>query len=512
MKLRITVITPTGDRPLAFSLLKKWMQGQTVKPDQWIVIDDGKISLDIMDSGEMLYVRRQPKADDPKHTLALNLRTAFPLVTGDRILIMEDDEYYAPEYIETMVRALETHLVAGIKNAKYYHLPTGGFYQNHNDRHASLAETAFRAAILPDISEIIAESDDPFIDIKIWKRFYSMGKLFEDTDRPLYLGIKGLPGRPGIGGGHKETLYRGKHDSPDREILRRYCPKDFGIYLEALSTAFKNKDEGSVLRRVPVDIIVPTYENEDLTIACFESIKRCTDPAMYRLIWVDNASRDISKVEKALQGMSYVSVRLSKNLGFVGAVNEGIRLSNSDYICLLNNDTIVSTGWLDKLTAAFSLDSALGIIGAVTAPPPASMPKGYDSHHNIRFIEDHAGRRIFPPYEDLEGFNRKIETQFDGALRECAFVAFLCAVIKRAVIDKVGLLDVNYAMGMYDDNDYNLAARKAGFKAMLLYSTCIYHRGRSTFNMVEKTERLDVPALLRKNRQYLMRKWGLKNA
>lgn len=233
----ITVITPTGDRPLAFSLCLAWIEHQTVAPSRWIIIDDGKVPM----SAELIsnlpsfarYIRREPQADDPKHTLALNLRVALPLVTGDRILIMEDDEYYAPGYIEAMVRALDNHLIAGLKNAKYYHLPTGGHFQNHNDHHASLAETAFRAVAIPEIYALIADNDDPFIDIKIWKKFLAQGKLFDDTDGSLYVGMKGLPGRPGIGGGHKTNLYR-QHDTPDRKILRQWCPKDFQVYADLM--------------------------------------------------------------------------------------------------------------------------------------------------------------------------------------------------------------------------------------------------------------------------------------
>jgi GT2 family glycosyltransferase len=403
------------------------------------------------------------------------------------------------------------HVIAGMTNAKYYHLPTGGYYQNHNTKHASFAQTAFRSSILPAVKEILDECQTPFIDIDLWAKFGEQGKLFADTDRPLFTSMKGMPGRAGIGGGHKLTMYR-NHDNADRAMLKAWCPKDYGAYMDLLTNALKTKTDTGICKKVMVDIIIPTYEKEELTVACFESIKRCTEPGTYRIIWVDNASKNIELAERALIGVDHITVRLAQNVGFVGAVNRGITISNSDYVCLLNNDTVVSSRWLEKLIGAFALDPTLGIVGPVTSPPPDHLPKNYDSHHNIRHIEDHAHRRIFPPYTDLESFNRSIEAQFGNVLADCSFVAFLCAVLKREVVNKVGLLDVNYACGMYDDNDYNLSARKAGFKTKLLYSACIYHRGRSTFDMVQATERLDVPALLRRNRKYLMNKWGLKNA
>jgi len=514
---KITVITPTGDRPLAFALCQKWMAAQTRQPDQWIVVDDGKVPL--TQTVPMQYVRREPTAKDPKFTLALNLKKALPLVTGDRVIIFEDDDYYAPEYIETMSRMLMTRVLTGIMNAKYYYLPTGGYYQNHNDKHASFSQTAFRSAILPAIKEILDECQTPFIDIQIWAKFGGQGKLFADTDRPLFVSMKGLPGRAGIGGGHNVNLYRGKNDSSDRSILKAWCPKNYQTYIDVLN------NEKSYCKKVLCDIIIPTYENEDFTVNCFESIKRCTEPGTYRIIWVDNGSKNTAKAEQALIGVDHIAVRLSKNIGFVGAVNRGLSISNSDYVCLLNNDTIVSTSWLEKLIAALKQNQKLGIVGALTAPLPIlarelwpagitntlQLKKDYDSHHNIRYIEDcQLHRAYFPEYVNLEDFNRKIEVQFPGHLADTTFIAFLCAVIKREVINKVGLLDTNFEMGMYDDNDYDLSVKKAGWETKLLYDTCIMHFGHQTFRTLYATEHFDDNALRLRNHIYLKKKWGLK--
>jgi GT2 family glycosyltransferase len=85
---------------------------------------------------------------------------------------------------------------------------------------------------------------------------------------------------------------------------------------------------------------------------------------------------------------------------------------------------------------------------------------------------------------------------------------FLGHHIRRDVINRVGLLDTNYDMGMWDDLDYNLDTRKLGYKTVLALDTCIYHRGRSTFNLIEKKEKFNVNALLKKNRAYLDSKWN----
>jgi hypothetical protein len=256
----ITAITPTGDRPLAMSLCQRWMTNQTVKPDQWIVVDDGKTP--IVPTVPMEYVRREPCAGDPKHTLAINLIQAIPLIKGDKILIIEDDEYYAPTYVEEMSKHLDGSKIAGITQNRYYHLPTGGYYMMHNKGHASLAQTAFTSAFIPTFqSAVNASMFVDFLDIRMWRmakqslnhgfkfggralttrsRVGQLPKselaLFSDADRPLYVGIKGLPGRAGIGMGHNPGMYMVR-DTSGRRVLKQWIPQDYQFYLDAMGQA-----------------------------------------------------------------------------------------------------------------------------------------------------------------------------------------------------------------------------------------------------------------------------------
>jgi len=256
------------------------------------------------------------------------------------------------------------------------------------------------------------------------------------------------------------------------------------------------------------DIIIPTYENEDYTVNCIRSIQDCTKEGTYRIIWVDNGSDNTEKVIPVLRAINHIPVLLQSNEGFVGAINRGLAVSDAPFVCLLNNDTIVSDRWLEKLVSALDNDPKLGIIGALTGPP--AILERYDSHHNIACQQKFRKVPVFPKYINLADFNRKIEKQLPGVVGNISFVAFLCAVLKRAVIDKVGHLDPNYDMGLYDDNDYNIAAEKAGFRIGLLLDTCIFHKGRTTFNMLEREKGFDTAALLRKNKRYLDNKWGIK--
>ncbi len=244
----ITVITCTGDRPLAFSLCLQWMKNQIVKPSQWIIIEDGNTPFDVPNLPYAQYIKRNKSKHEPEHTLLLNLEQAFKYVTGDKILFMEDDEYYAPAYIAEMSKLLNTYEVVGMGRSKYYHV-NGKYHIHKNMGHASLAQTGFKKSFLPSVQKVLMKGGS-FVDCRIWKlvnpNFMTLvnapdgmdkyitpnqkGYVFEDK-KNLYVGIKGLPGRHGIGAGHSDTMECYKDDSKS-EILKQWIPNDYKNYLE----------------------------------------------------------------------------------------------------------------------------------------------------------------------------------------------------------------------------------------------------------------------------------------
>ena len=235
----ITLITPTGDRPLAFALCQSWMRKQTTQSYQWIVVDDGKIPM--KPYALMNYIRREPQADDPQCTLILNLMTALPLIKGNKIMIIEDDEYYAPKYVAEMATRLNQHEVVGIGNTKYYHLFSRRHYRHGNIDNASLAQTVFRDSFLLEFKEILNTNIGVArIDKRIWEKTRGDDRKFifiDDDNDSLYVGIKGLPGRPGIiGHDPKSSPYHRRHSRTDisHKVLAQWIPEDYGIYVDII--------------------------------------------------------------------------------------------------------------------------------------------------------------------------------------------------------------------------------------------------------------------------------------
>jgi glycosyltransferase involved in cell wall biosynthesis len=200
-KLWVTLITPTGDRPEAFELTRRWIFAQTRKFDQWIVVDDGFTPLPERLRVGVDYIRRTP-TDGEGCTLNVNLATALPFIKGRKILIIEDDDWYGPNYIKTMLEYLNTYNLVGEGNARYFNLCSMKGQKVNNEVNISLCQTGFDISLLPTFKECIP--GNPFIDIRFWRSVLDNKYIFFDSDDKLHLhcSMKGLRGRKGIAMGH----------------------------------------------------------------------------------------------------------------------------------------------------------------------------------------------------------------------------------------------------------------------------------------------------------------------
>jgi hypothetical protein len=218
----LTLITPTSGRPEAFTLLEDWIVRQTwIGNLQWIVATDTPDGYEFRDNQDV--VRRPPVPGEcGRSSQGRNLLAALERVEGDRILIVEDDDWYGPHYIARMMDALDRSELVGCAPSLYYNLRTLMWQDCRNHAHASLAQTGFRASVLPAFRRCI-ESTAKFIDMALWKHptLQHTGSRALIRNNHLYVGMKGMPGTPGICNFHRQRQ-QGKRDSDDMATLRRW--------------------------------------------------------------------------------------------------------------------------------------------------------------------------------------------------------------------------------------------------------------------------------------------------
>jgi len=343
----VTAITPTGDRPLPFALCQKWMMNQTLQPDQWIIVDDGKTpTMPIVSGSNIFYVRRKPQPSDPQYTLLLNLKMALPLIKGNKVMIIEDDEYYAPKYIETMAARLDEHEIVGIGKSKYYHLLSGHYAQIGNVHHASFAEMAFRSSFLPEFINFL--DGGLYLDMRIWRSINrNRTCLFFDDGKSIYVGMKGMPGRHGIGGGHdiNHRIYRNQLHDSSRAMLKKWIPDndDYKIYMDIISgklTEENYKSKMNLLYSVKdITGITVCYNTKDLIARAYNSVRKFHPNIPIIIIDGSDSNNSCATYVKTLASSLTIVKSLGYNIGHGRGMHMGIGLVKTKYALIFDSDT-----------------------------------------------------------------------------------------------------------------------------------------------------------------------------
>jgi hypothetical protein len=225
----LTLVTATGARPEAWRLCERWMLRQTyADPVRWVIVDDGPEPQPITfrrAGWELVLIRPAPFWQPGQNTQARNLAKGMEAVGRDDVAVFaEDDDHYSPGWLDAVAQNIDRADLIGTPHARYYNLPARIARQLNNGRHASLCSSAIRGSAIDEMRRILKRADK-FIDMQLWQRVRSR-HLFAGQH---VTGIKGLPGRGGIGMGHSPE-FKGTPD-PDLRILREWIGEDAEAYL-----------------------------------------------------------------------------------------------------------------------------------------------------------------------------------------------------------------------------------------------------------------------------------------
>lgn len=184
---------------MMFSLCEWLIRRQTFEGDiQWIVVDDG-ITPTTCTMGQE-YVRRSPNLaasiGPNNHTVGKNLLEGLKLAKYSKIVVVEDDDYYSPDYVETWARLLDSYSLVGESGAKYYrldnntyeHFDTGGYLT-----HAALARTGFRSSMVKSVMRCC--EGDSAVDSRVWASRPKSSLLMGPNVSGYHVSIKRGPGR-----------------------------------------------------------------------------------------------------------------------------------------------------------------------------------------------------------------------------------------------------------------------------------------------------------------------------
>jgi glycosyltransferase involved in cell wall biosynthesis len=316
-------------------------------------------------------------------------------------------------------------------------------------------------------------------------------------------------------------------------------------------------------------IIIPCWNQLEFTRQCIAALLRHTH-GPWELIVIDNGSTDGTAGYLAnLRDAAPLPVTLisnTKNLGFPAAINQGLRCARGDYLVLLNNDVVVTEGWLAQLIGLASIAPPAARGGAPaggasgtdgiknTREPEARAPeisevrnaypgrditvidfatgnkRGDGPAPSFRQDPDAAANTLNPrsnialvgpmsnyaappqlvenvPYRDLTElylFARQWRDQHRGSWIRVHKLSGFCVLMKRAVYEAIGGLDEQFGLGFFDDDDLAERARRAGFELAVACDLFVHHFGSRTF----AGNGVDAEKVLEENAVKFAAKWG----
>jgi GT2 family glycosyltransferase len=237
-------------------------------------------------------------------------------------------------------------------------------------------------------------------------------------------------------------------------------------------------------------IIILTYNGLSFTKQCISSILQYTK-GNFELIFIDNGSTDGS-VEFLTSVPNAKVVKNSENRGFSGGCNQGISKARGENIILLNNDTVVSEGWLERLLYWLNSNGDIGIVG----------PKS-------NFISEQ--QRIMPvPYKSIDQMEKFAAEWAENHPKQGYLadqLSGMCMIFKKTLTDTIGGFDERFFPGYFEDTDFCIRVQILGKKLWVANDVFIHHYGSSSF----KQSHMRHSDLIHESKRKFLQKWRMNS-
>jgi len=282
------------------------------------------------------------------------------------------------------------------------------------------------------------------------------GRLVQESSNELYARLK-------------ECYGQGRVPTPQELWGIDWFTPDNACFNPAVSLhQVLSLPKGSSLSAPLFSIIILTWNQLEYTKECLEALRRHT-PEHHEIIIVDNGSSDgtVAWLQAcAADDPRYRLILNADNRGFAAGCNQGLELAKGDWLLLLNNDVVVTPGWLGGLFDCHRATSNAGIVGPLT-----NNASGIQGIGPAPYC-DNAGLELFAQKFRVEHRHRRV------FLRR--LVGF-CMLFSRQLHQQIGGLDERFGTGNYEDDDICLRAAIAGYRNIVAADTYIHHHGSVSF-------------------------------
>ena len=237
-------------------------------------------------------------------------------------------------------------------------------------------------------------------------------------------------------------------------------------------------------------VVVVTRDNLAFLRLCLESVLAAT-AVPFELIVVDNGSRDGTQdylVRLAERNRNVRAVFNGSNRGFAAACNQGASVAGGHILVLLNDDTVVTHGWLRRLAAHLERPR-VGMAGATTnrTGNEAQIDVDYRTWGELVRFADARGRH------------------HEGKAFEIPTLTMFCLAMRRGLYEQVGPLDERFETGLLEDDDYSRRVRDAGYRLLCADDAFVHHFGETSFGKLVPSG--EYAHVLEANRARFESKW-----
>ena len=234
------------------------------------------------------------------------------------------------------------------------------------------------------------------------------------------------------------------------------------------------------------DIIVCVHNALEDVRRCLESVSRHSLPCLHELILVnDGSDAPTTRYLREFVQADRVPAALLENpqpIGYTRAANRGLAASSAPYVILLNSDTVVTPGWIDRLIQCGETAPSIGFIGPLSnAASWQSVPERYSESG------DWAVNELPAPF--LDQISCAFSILHSPRYPKVPLVNGFCLTLKRSVINSIGLFDETlFAKGYGEENDYCLRAGKAGFSGAIADDCYVFHSKSKSYSHETRQE------------------------
>lgn len=345
----------------------------------------------------------------------------------------------------------------------------------------------FDVCIIPFILNELIKATHP---VKIFE-YLAAGKPIVATKMPEILNLK-------------EVVFFSKKEDFSKQVDQALKTNSRNLIKSRIDIAKKNtwniraNDLINLCNKIlfpKVSIVLLSYNSHQMLDEAISSILNRSFYPNFELIIVDNNSdqKTIETIKKYSSNKRVIPIFNKENYGFAKGNNIGTERTIGEYIILINNDVLVTPGWISRLIFHNNSQPNIGLVGPVT------NSIGNEAKINIEYNPQNIN--------DLENTVKDYTSKKWGETLSLEKIAAFCWIISRQNYKKIGKIDEIFGRGMFEDDDYCYRIKKENLEIICAEDVFIHHYGGVSFKKMQSAE---YQKIFNENKEKFENKWGIK--